>query len=331
MSRIAIFGTGGMGRELADIIEASGKSDFVYVVDTPEGPVNGTQVISPAELRDDDRLVVALGSSTDRRAVVERFVGRAFATVISDSARVSRFATVGEGSVVCDFAVINSGAVVGRRFQANVYAQLSHDCLVGDFVTFAPHVSCNGWVEIGDEAYVGAGAVIRNGSPNKRLKIGGGAVIGMGAIVTGDVAPGDRSRRQPRRRDPLSGDDFDDPVLIGFAKVVIDRKAQNLFGRSGRDWQVWRRRSFEVAVHRQGRKQRIEITPREDAVGLELLVKSVARQPIFFGDEDREVGVVRLQPLGDGDHLDAVHGLERTAISRVHAAAPLARSFEVGD
>ena len=179
-----------MGRELADVIEAFGKSDFVYVVDTPEGPVNGVEVIAPDDLRDDDQLVIALGSSSDRRAVVERFAGRQFANVISSSARVSRFASVGEGSAVCDFAVINSGAVVGRHFQANVYAQLSHDCLVGDFVTFAPHVSCNGWVEIGDEAYVGAGAVIRNGSPDKRLKIGAGAVIGMGAIVTGDVAPG---------------------------------------------------------------------------------------------------------------------------------------------
>lgn len=190
MSRIAIFGTGGMGRELADVIEASGSTDFVYVVDTPEGPVNGVEVISPSELRDSDELVIALGSSPDRRAVVDRFAGRKFATVVSTSARISRFASIGEGSVICDFAVINSGAVVGRHFQANVYAQLSHDCLVGDFVTFAPHVSCNGWVEIGDEAYVGAGAVVRNGSPFQRLKIGAGAVIGMGAIVTGDVAPG---------------------------------------------------------------------------------------------------------------------------------------------
>lgn len=179
-----------MGRELADVIEASGRSDFVYVVDEAKGPVNGVQVISPDDIRDDDELVVALGSSPDRRAVVERFTGKQFATVISNAARVSRFAKVGEGSVVCDFAVINSGAVVGRHFQANVYAQLSHDCLVGDFVTFAPHVSCNGWVEIGDEAYVGAGAVIRNGSASKRLKIGAGAVIGMGSIVTCDVAPG---------------------------------------------------------------------------------------------------------------------------------------------
>jgi sugar O-acyltransferase (sialic acid O-acetyltransferase NeuD family) len=190
VSRIAIFGTGGMGRELADVIETAGTSEFVFVVDTPEGPINGIEVISPAQLRDDDRLVVALGSSTDRRAVVDRFAGRKFATVVSSNARVSRFASVGEGSAICDFAVINSGAVVGRHFQANVYAQLSHDCLVGDFVTFAPHVSCNGWVQIGDEAYVGAGAVIRNGSPARRLKIGAGAVIGMGAIVTADVAPG---------------------------------------------------------------------------------------------------------------------------------------------
>ncbi len=190
MSRIAIFGTGGMGRELADIVRRSEGGPFVFVVDAPEGRVNGTDVISPGDLRDDDRLVVALGSSGDRRAVAERFSAQPLATIISSNARVSDFASVGDGTIVCDFAVINNGAVVGRHFQANVYAQLSHDCLVGDFVTFAPHVSCNGWVEIGDDVYVGAGAVIRNGGEAKRLKIGAGSVIGMGAIVTSDVAPG---------------------------------------------------------------------------------------------------------------------------------------------
>jgi sugar O-acyltransferase (sialic acid O-acetyltransferase NeuD family) len=179
-----------MGRELADIARHSEYDALVFVVDEPQEPVNGIHVISPDQLNDDDCLVVALGSCVDRRRVAERFSGRPLATIISSSARVSEYATIGDGAVVCDFAVINNGATVGRHFQANVYAQLSHDCLVGDFVTFAPHVSCNGWVEIGDDVFVGAGAVIRNGSEANRLKIGAGAVIGMGAIVTADVPSG---------------------------------------------------------------------------------------------------------------------------------------------
>lgn len=57
-------------------------------------------------------------------------------------------------------------------------------------MTFSPRVTCNGWVEIEDGVFVGAGAVIRNGSPDRRLKIGAGAVIGMGAVVLKDVPAG---------------------------------------------------------------------------------------------------------------------------------------------
>jgi acetyltransferase-like isoleucine patch superfamily enzyme len=51
-------------------------------------------------------------------------------------------------------------------------------------------VCCNGNVHIGDGAYVGTGAVLRQGTSEKPLVIGENAVIGMGAVVTKDVAPG---------------------------------------------------------------------------------------------------------------------------------------------
>jgi acetyltransferase-like isoleucine patch superfamily enzyme len=50
-------------------------------------------------------------------------------------------------------------------------------------------VSCLGSVRIGDGVFVGAGAVIRNGT-TQPLFVGEGAVIGMGAIVVGDVPAG---------------------------------------------------------------------------------------------------------------------------------------------
>jgi acetyltransferase-like isoleucine patch superfamily enzyme len=44
-------------------------------------------------------------------------------------------------------------------------------------------------VHVGDGAYIGTGAVLRQGTPDKPLVIGEGAVVGMGAVVTKDVAP----------------------------------------------------------------------------------------------------------------------------------------------
>ena len=64
---------------------------------------------------------------------------------------------------------------------------MAHDCLIGDFVTLAPGVHCNGNVVIEDHAYIGTGAVIKQGQPGQPLVIGRGAVVGMGAVVTRDV------------------------------------------------------------------------------------------------------------------------------------------------
>ena len=56
-------------------------------------------------------------------------------------------------------------------------------------MTFAPRVQCNGYVHIQDHAYIGASAVIKNGTDDAPLIIGKGAVIGMGAVVTKNVPP----------------------------------------------------------------------------------------------------------------------------------------------
>ena len=62
--------------------------------------------------------------------------------------------------------------------------------MIGDYVTFAPAVRCNGNIIVKDHAYIGTGAVIKQGTPDKPLVIGEGAVVGMGAVVTKDVPPG---------------------------------------------------------------------------------------------------------------------------------------------
>ncbi len=97
---------------------------------------------------------------------------------------------IGEGAVLSPFVALMSNIRIGRHFHANLYSYVEHDCVIGDFVTFAPGVKCNGNVVIEDFAYVGAGAMIRQGRPGAPLVIGRGAVIGMGAVVIENVVAG---------------------------------------------------------------------------------------------------------------------------------------------
>jgi acetyltransferase-like isoleucine patch superfamily enzyme len=61
-------------------------------------------------------------------------------------------------------------------------------------VTFAPKICCNGNVTIGDGAYVGTCAMLKQG-----VTIGRGATIGMGAVVLDDVPDGATMVGNPAR------------------------------------------------------------------------------------------------------------------------------------
>jgi sugar O-acyltransferase (sialic acid O-acetyltransferase NeuD family) len=188
----AIFGTGGFGRELVGPAKAmlgSRAEGLIFVVDDPQGPVMGIPVISPEELSERDEVIVAIGDSALRQSVADRLKARPGA-LIAPTNIIGPDVEIGEGAVFCDFTMVTASARIGRHFQCNIYSYVAHDCVIGDFVTFAPRVCCNGNVHVGDGAYIGTGAVLKQGSSGKPLVIGRGAVVGMGAVVTKDVADG---------------------------------------------------------------------------------------------------------------------------------------------
>lgn len=196
--RLVIFGPGGFGRELIEIArfsagqltEGQESPEVVFAAQVAGDDVLGVRVIGADELDADDRLVIALGSSQARREVAEQLRHIPAGRLIAPSAVIGPGVTMGEGAVICDHCTVTASATIGRHFQCNIYAYVAHDCRIGDFVTFAPRVSCNGNVHVEDGAYIGTGAMIRNGTPDKPTVIGAGAIVGMGAVVIRDVPPG---------------------------------------------------------------------------------------------------------------------------------------------
>lgn len=196
--RLVIFGPGGFGRELieiarfstAQLTEDQESAEVVFAAEIAGDDVLGVRVIGLDELDSDDRLVIALGSSQARREIAEQLRHIPAGRLIAPSAVIGPGVTMGEGAVICDHCTVTASATIGRHFQCNIYSYVAHDCRIGDFVTFAPRVSCNGNVHVEDGAYIGTGAMIRNGTPDKPTVIGAGAIVGMGAVVLRDVPPG---------------------------------------------------------------------------------------------------------------------------------------------
>lgn len=187
--RLVFYGAGGMGREMVQAARLDPRPK-AFMANSPVTPYPGVETIDFADLAPADEICVAVGDSALRRRLAEKCAGARFATIVAPTAIVDPTAILGEGSALCDFVMINSLARIGRHFQANYYSHVSHDCIIGDYVTFSPRTSCLGAVHVGDGVFVGAGAVIRNGQSGRPLTIGEGAVIAMGAVVTADVPAG---------------------------------------------------------------------------------------------------------------------------------------------
>ncbi len=199
----AVYGASGYGREVMPlarqqlVLGGVPASRLVFVDDAP-GPalVNGQRLMTYAQFLSEPaaarHAVLAIASSTVREALAERCAADGVQPWAVTAANVVQMDDVelGVGAVLSPFVTITSNVRIGRHFHANLYSYVEHDCVVGDFVTFAPGVHCNGNVVIEDHAYIGTGAILKQGQPGKPLVIGRGAVVGMGAVVTKSVAPG---------------------------------------------------------------------------------------------------------------------------------------------
>ena len=203
MKRFAIFGASGFGREVLPLVRQQLQRtevdpwELVFVDDQPPATeLNGHRVVTYAQWLVEPAASRHISLAIANSAIREKLAARCLADrvqffdVKAANLVVLDDVQVGSGSVLCPFVTLTSNVRIGQQFHANIYSYVAHDCVIGDFVTFAPGVQCNGNVVIENHAYIGTGAVIKQGQPGQPLVIGKGAVVGMGAVVTRNVAAG---------------------------------------------------------------------------------------------------------------------------------------------
>lgn len=199
----AIYGASGCGRGIMPLARTQLQnagiplSQLVFIDDNAAASeMNGHQVLSYAEFlkRDASQRFVAIAIANS--AVREKLSLQCLADGITPWAVTAHNVVtmddvvIGEGALLSPFVTITSNIRIGKYFHANLYSYVEHDCIIGDYVTFAPGVKCNGNIIIEDHAYIGSGAIIKQGKPGAPLVIGRGAVVGMGAVVTKNVPAG---------------------------------------------------------------------------------------------------------------------------------------------
>ena len=131
-----------------------------------------------------DEVIVATGDNRLRqiRLLILEEYGIPIATIIHPSAIISPTAQVNCGSTILANAVIHTLARIGTGCIINTGAIVEHDCVIKDFVNMSPNCAMAGHCSVESRAFLGIGSTL---SP--AVTIGEDAVIGAGAVVLTDI------------------------------------------------------------------------------------------------------------------------------------------------
>ncbi|KFX70343.1 acetyltransferase [Pseudomonas taeanensis MS-3] len=204
MMKLAILGASGHGKVVADTAECCGWQSIEFFDDAWPGLQNnsiwsvvGDTAALMRRLADFDGVVVAIGINCIRLAkLLElRAVGARLITLIHPAATVSRYADIGEGTVIFAGAVVNAEAHLGMGAILNTGCSIDHDCVLGDAVHISPGARLAGGVLVGDLSWIGIGASVR-----QQLRIGQRVMVGAGSAVVSNIPNDETVAGVPAKR-----------------------------------------------------------------------------------------------------------------------------------
>lgn len=199
MKRLVIWGSGGHGREVLELVadlnqrrptwEVCGWLDDQAARHGLE--VAGLRVLGGVDWWQpgfDGEVIVAVGDSQARARIVERLAmltSLRYATLVHPSARLGRGVEVGEGAMIFAGVLTTVDARIGAHAIVNLGVSISHDCSVGDFATLGPGVRLAGAAQVGRGCNLGMQSSVLPG-----CEVGDFSIVGAGATVTRSLPSG---------------------------------------------------------------------------------------------------------------------------------------------
>lgn len=84
--------------------------------------------------------------------------------------------------IILSDSICENGVSLSSGLLINTRCSIHHGSKIGEYVTLSPNVTILGDCEIGDETFIGAGAIVK-----EKTKIGKNCIIGMGSVVLEDI------------------------------------------------------------------------------------------------------------------------------------------------
>ena len=187
--KLILVGGGGHCKSVIDVAESAG-FQIQGILDIPENV--GKKVLDYLIIGTDDQIpnyandavfIVTVGHIKDAALRIKLHqkifeAGGTLATIVASTAHVSKYAQIGEGSVIMHQAVVNADAEIGKGCIINTFANIEHDAKIGDYCHISTGAMINGNCVVGNETFFGSQSVMVNG-----IEITSGCVIGAGSLI----------------------------------------------------------------------------------------------------------------------------------------------------
>ncbi len=193
MKDIAIFGAGGLGREIALLIqqinEESPAWNFLGFYDEQDftEPIGGFPYLGSMDtlnaVTSELNLVIGIGNCKAKRKIFGQLHNTSlkFPTLLHPSIKLRDYqlSHIGEGSVICQNVVITTNVKIGNHVLVSPASTLAHDVEIADFCSLMYAVNMAGNVKLNEGVYIGTNATVI-----QLLEVGENTIVGAGAVVT---------------------------------------------------------------------------------------------------------------------------------------------------
>lgn len=190
---LILIGGGGHCKSVIDVAVSSGYN-ILGILDMPEDigksvldyKVIGTDDDIP-QFADKAEFIITVGfikSPAIRMRIFDkvREAGGKLATIIASTAHVSRYASLGEGTVIMHQAVVNAGAKIGENCIINTFCNIEHDAVIGGQCHISTGTMVNGDCKVGKMCFIGSQSVLANG-----ISICDDVIVGAGSLVRKNI------------------------------------------------------------------------------------------------------------------------------------------------
>jgi len=192
---LGIYGSGVLGREVLELAKqiqvlTNRWRDIVFIDDVAvDISKNGADLMPFMEFTklfsaDKSEIAIALGEPAHRQKLYSavKDSGYRLATLIHPTVEIFDSTDVKEGIIICVNSFISSNTTLGNNVCIQPHCQVFHDCILDDHVVMSPSARLAGGVTVGEGAFIGMGAIVK-----QKINVGKWSIIGIGSLVLHDV------------------------------------------------------------------------------------------------------------------------------------------------